>query len=168
MAQYTLHCIPISQPLSCGNRVEIQVVTLHLPHSIIHLYNLYWPRNAILALEDLFGLAATEPVLVVGDFNAHHPILASTGPTNEAGSHLSSALRDSHHITLLNDVAQSTHIGNGRLDLALISTHLVHSSSWSLNLTLISDHFGVRRDHRHPDHPRASPTTSLKVQHAAC
>ena len=110
LARHTLHCTPISQPLSCGDQVE-----------------------------DLFSLAATEPVLVGGDYNAHHPILASTGPTNEAGFHLSSALRDSHHITLLNDVAQPTHIGNGRLDLALIFTRLVHFH----HPTLTRDHFGV-------------------------
>ena len=121
----------------------MQTVTVRLPERQIYLYNIYRPVAVDLDIDDVFGLAAAEMVLVAGDFNAHHSWLGSTGPTDDAGHSLHASFEDSGQVVLLNDTDCPTHIQAGRLDLAFSSNLLNPTLTWSLHSHLTSDHFAT-------------------------
>ncbi|KAK3883318.1 hypothetical protein Pcinc_012354 [Petrolisthes cinctipes] len=75
--------------------VEVLAVIIKLPEYQLHLYNIQRSQQANLEIDELLGLAATKPVIIAGDFNAHHPMLASRLRTNATGLHLNQALRES-------------------------------------------------------------------------
>lgn len=77
LARCWLDCRLLRQPLHCGDRVEVQAYTIHLSNRSPTLYNIYRPTIADLQLDELFGLATSEFVLDMGDYNAHHPRLES-------------------------------------------------------------------------------------------
>lgn len=96
-------------------------ITLRLPHTSLLICNIYRAPDAILDLNEIFGLAATDNVIIMGDFNAHHQVLSSPQRANTAGLHLNWALGEFPEILLLNDTTGATHIAAGRLDLTFAS-----------------------------------------------
>ena len=143
LARRWLDCQEEEHPLFCGERVDVQAIRVRLPERQIYLYNIYRPAAAELVIDEVFGLAAAEMVLIAGDFNAHHPWLNSTSPTNDAGHSLHAAYEDSGQARLLNDTGCPTHIQGGRLDLAFSSNLLNPTPTWSLHPHLTSDHFAT-------------------------
>ena len=143
LARRWIDCREEPHPLSCGDGVEVQAVTVRLPNRQLYLYNVYRPIAAELDIDDVFGLAATEMVLVAGDFNAYHPWLGSFGPTNAAGHSLHASFEDSGQMVLFNDTSCPTHLQAGRLDLTFCSALLNPTPTWSLHPHLTSDHFAI-------------------------
>ena len=123
--------------------MEVQTVILRLPSLNLIIYNINRPPTADLELEELFGLAATEMMLVAGDFNPHHPLLGSSYSSNAAGRQLYVYFENSEHVLLLNDVRSPMHIRRGRLDLAFPSSCLAPAPAWSFYPAFTSDHFGI-------------------------
>lgn len=122
MSRFYLDWEAVLQPLDCEAGVEWQTVILRLPGSSLLLYNIYRLPVASLDLDELFELAASEPLLVVGDFNPHHPMLDSANPSNEtARCRLHAAYVDSGQVLLLTDTESHP---CGHLDLAVASTRL--------------------------------------------
>ena len=110
-------------------------ITVTLLNMQLNIYNVYRKLNreytGELELTQLFGLASTENTIILGDFNAHHPILSSPSVTNEAGRHIAQSLDDFLDIALLNN-GQPTHILGGRLDLSFITTALRQIAQWDI------------------------------------
>ena len=132
--------------MPCGTNIEVMAITITLLNINMNIYNIYRKRNreypGELQLGQLFALAGNHPTLICGDFNAHHPILSSPSPTNEAGEHLCYILEEIPEIALLNN-GQPTHMRGGRLDLTFLSTNLRPHATWQVHPTLMSDHFAT-------------------------
>lgn len=111
-------------------------------HSSLRIVNVYRPAAATLELGELFAGGGDEYLLIGGDFNAHHPVLASSAPSNAAGTAIAAALEDSPAIFLVNSPA-STHVRGGTLDLTFASEALRPIIQWSILNDVLSDHFGV-------------------------
>ena len=125
----------MTNPISCGDCVEVMAVRLTLRNQTLDIYNIY--RN--------INLSHTESTntLIMGDFSAHHEILCSPYLPNAAGDHIYQRLSDFNRVSLLNN-GQSTHVRGGRLDLSFISTILRPFSIWQVHIELTSDHFVTR------------------------
>ena len=137
----------ITNPILCGDNVEVLAVTITLQDTKLEIYNIYRKltqgNTGELELTQLFAHTSATNTLITGDFNAHHNILSSPAHTNEAGEHIAQILNDFHNVTLLNN-GQPTHIRGGRLDLTFISTPLRPITEWNIHPTLMSDHFATK------------------------
>ena len=103
----------VANPIFCGDRVEVIAVEIMLLETTLTVYNIYrnWANNNF-DLTQLFTYANTNPTLILGDFNAHHPLLGSIRETTEEGEHIAFALQNFPGITLLNN-GRATHIRGG-------------------------------------------------------
>ena len=138
----TIPASSISNPIYCGEQVEVQAVKIQLLNQNLNLYNIYKQQNGTLDIGELFSQAAIEPTFIGGDFNAHHEMLSSPQNSNTDGEHIASLLEEISNITLLNS-GEATHIRGGRLDLSFISIELRHLATWQVHPTLMSDHYGI-------------------------
>ena len=133
----------INNPISCGDNTEVLAVTITLQNGNLDIYNIY--RNIHHGELDLIQLgahASNTNTLITGDFNAHHPVLSSPSPTNDAGEHIAHLLQDFHNISIINN-GEATHIRGGRLDLTFITATLRTITDWKVHPTLMSDHFAT-------------------------
>ncbi|MPC45856.1 hypothetical protein E2C01_039562 [Portunus trituberculatus] len=126
----------IEHPIHCGEDVEVQAVTLFLDRTELHVYNVYKPKQAELDLSELLSLAEEE-VLIGGNFNAHHEILYSISPTNNA------MLLEELPGTRLLNTGEPTHLHGNPLYLTIASAILAEIADWSAHPTLISEYFVV-------------------------
>lgn len=110
--------------VDCEPGVEAQAVTLQLTETNLHIFNIYRSQHSVLDINELFGLAASEPTIIAGDFNAHRRVIDSPSRPNEAGALFDWTLKEYPDVTLLNDVTQATHVGGGKLDLVFASAPL--------------------------------------------
>ena len=82
----------INNPIPCGENVEVLAVTLTLQDTKLDIYNIYRKitrgNTGELDLTQLFAHASSTNTIISGDFNAHHPILSSPSPSNEAGENM--------------------------------------------------------------------------------
>ncbi|KAG0713960.1 putative RNA-directed DNA polymerase from transposon X-element [Chionoecetes opilio] len=132
----------ITDPVQCGEGVEVLAVQLQLAGLPLLVYNIYSSPRKQLEAGELLSLATHSSVVVAGDFNAHHPLLQSVSPTNAAGRHLAAVLEEVPEVALLNS-GEPTHVRGGRLDLTLVSRGLTPGASWRVHPTLTSDHYAV-------------------------
>ena len=146
----------ITNPHHCGNGVEVQALAIHLSNLTLTCYNVYKQQDGELDLSRVFAQAETEPTLICGDFNAHHPILSSPSPTNQDGHHISYLLDEFPEVALLNN-GEPTHERGGRLDLSFLTSTLRPSASWRVHPTLTSDHFGISLNMQLPQLPAPPP-----------
>ena len=150
----------ITSPISCGDNVEVLAVQITLQDAKLDIYNIYRKltqgNTGELELTQLFAHTSSTNTIIAGDFNAHHSILSSPSPSNDAGEHISHLLDNFNDVSIMNN-GQATHIRGGRLDLTFISTPLRHSSRWSVHPTLMSDHFATTTDIEIPLLPPIPP-----------
>ena len=145
-------------PVFCGDRVEVVAVEILLLNTNLTIYNIYrnWANNN-LDLTQLFTAASNQPTLILGDFNAHHPILNSIRDTTEEGEHINFTLENFPEMTILNN-GIATHIRGGRLDLAFINTNLRQFASWQIDKSICqSDHFAININIEMPQLPPIPP-----------
>ena len=95
----------------CGNTSSATHIGGYLFANLQHIYK---PRLSNFEAGKLMALTAQEPILIAGDFNAHHPILHSTLTPN-AAVHLATLLEGIPELVLLN-TDEPTHIMGGCLD----------------------------------------------------
>ena len=111
-------------PIFCGDRVEVMAVEIILMETSLTIYNIYRNHaNINLDLTQLFTFSSTQPTIILGDFNAHHPVLNSANRITEEGEHIAYILDQIPEMALLNN-GQATHVRGGRLDLSFINTNL--------------------------------------------
>lgn len=132
----------VTEPIDCGEGVDVLAVTILLHHTSLTIYNVYNPPAGRLNLGELFAAAAHQPIYASGDFNSHHPLLQSRSATNQGGRHIGTLLPMHPEISLLNN-GEATHIRGGVLDLSLISTQLKTIASFKIHSYLASDHFAT-------------------------
>ena len=160
LVKNTIPVKKITNPIFCGNNVEVLAVTLTLQNLHLNIYNIYRKitqgNTGELDLTQLFAHTSNENTIIMGDFNAHHTILSSPSPTNEAGEHIAQLLDDFPNVTLLNN-GQQTHIRGGRLDLSFISTTLRNLTDWNVHPLLMSDHFATTTNIATPQLPPIPP-----------
>lgn len=134
------------QPATLGHNIESLAISIHLQEEIIDIYNCYRPprNNCILELDELFSIAENSPILLGGDFNAHHPLF--NDPTSyrpllkdPPGIHIEHHLSNSLHIQILNKT-KATHIRGGVLDLTFTNDYLASNANSSFHEHLNSDH----------------------------
>ena len=78
-------------PHGLGEQVDTLCVTLHLSHAQgINLYNVYCRQRSQLNLLPLLESNDGRPILLSGDFNAHHQLLEpwGSGTVNQRGRHI--------------------------------------------------------------------------------
>ena len=159
LVKSTIPVKKINNPISCGNNVEVLAVRITLQNSTLDIYNIYRKitqgSEGELDLTQLFAHAASTSTIVTGDCNAHHSILSSPSPSNEAGEHIALLLNDLN-ISLLNN-GLPTHIRGGRLDLTFITTNLRSLVKWFVHPTLMSDHFATVSEIETPQLPPIPP-----------
>lgn len=139
-----LPSVRIQNPVECGEGTERLGVQVHLGENTILVYNIYHSiTHDQLNLTELFSEAEYQPLIIAGDFNAHHPFLQTPGRTNLSGHHIHHIMEDAQTMQLLNDVSEPTHIHGGRLDLIFASISLTTGHTWRVHSHLASDHYAV-------------------------
>ena len=146
----------ITTPIECGDNVETQAIKIYLADTTLTCYNIYKHINGSLDLGELFMQATTEPTLICGDFNAHHPILSSPSSTNEDGEHIAEILEEYPEMAILNN-GEATHIAGGRLDLTFLPTALRSKTQWRVHPILNTDHFAILTTLNIPQLPPPPP-----------
>ena len=150
----------IANPISCGNNVEVLAVTITLQDTKLDIYNIYRKlaqgNTGELDLTQLFAHTSNTNTIINGDFNAHHNILSSPNPNNEAGEHIAQMLDDFPNTSILNN-GQSTHVKGGRLDLSFITTQIRPLTEWNVHPTIMSDHFATKIKIETPQLPPIPP-----------
>ena len=147
----------LHNPIPCGHEVENMAVTITLQTTQLTIYNIYRKNNTgELQLGQLFAYAESNPTLISGDFNAHHPLLSSPSPTNEAGEHIEYILEEVPGIALLNN-GEQTHIRGGRLDLTFLTANYRPYAKWEIHPNLMSDHFATKTQLNLPQLPAIPP-----------
>ena len=132
--QTDLDCVTVQAQLFQTN---ISIVSLYLSPSAP------FPKNALNSLLD--GL--TKPVMILGDFNAHHPAWGCTR-LDARGKHTEEWM-NKHNLVFLNDKSP-THLPNNRrqelsaIDLSFMSSRIVPYFSWNIQGDkLFSDHLPI-------------------------
>ena len=149
----------ITNPISCGDCVEVMAVRLTLENQTLDIYNIYRNINhGELDLSQLFAHTENTNTLITGDFNAHHEVLCSPRPPNPAGDHIYQSLTDFNGVSLLNDGVNTykrwktrsiLHLHNSQTILHLGNTHKTHRRSLQQEQRSISKHCH-RCLHLHP------------------
>jgi len=168
----SLHTQLITPAPECGARIECLGIQISLNESNLFLFNIYRPPHPTYELEmdELFGLAAHEPTIIIGDFNAHHPnwndpTTSSAYKTNDAGLHIKLLLDSFPDVSLLNS-KQATHTKGGVLDLTILSNSLVSTADWSFHPYLMSDHLATFTTLQLPRLPLPPPVPRWNLKKA--
>ena len=135
----------------CPNgKLEVQAITVHCKNTVMDILNIYNPNQSISTEEFSFYFDQLDSnKLIVGDFNAHHPLWDTRHPENSTGSHLTQSLMQNSSLTVLTPVNLNTYFHTAlrqfsTLDLCIINSHLIPSSSIQLGPDLGSDHSPIQ------------------------
>lgn len=138
--------------------IEINLEKSHEKLVICNVYNP--PGNKI--NDEIYNRIASRPNLILlGDFNAHHPMFGGTIKDTE-GKALDELI-DNNNLCILNDKSGTyiTNSGNTTaIDLTLISRNLAIKSTWSiLDNTMGSDHYPITTivNENFPQLPKSEP-----------
>jgi hypothetical protein len=129
--------------------LEIQGIQIKYREEIIDVINCYNPGQNITEQEFLFYLSqATKSFIMIGDFNAHHPLWDIRGRSNFTGRTLSNTI-DKLNIGILNDRDIPTYIDkrtgtSSCLDLCLVSQNLRLIGNFFRGTDLGSDHAPIQ------------------------
>ncbi|XP_045117646.1 uncharacterized protein LOC123508177 [Portunus trituberculatus] len=143
MAVYVKNSIPaelVSTPGKCGG-IEYIAVRLRLAEGYFVLVNVYVSQNS-LKFEHLPDSVFREPTLLVGDLNARHAVLGSSGSSNWNGTVWHQFLSDCDEARLLGDNSP-THLQGGRIDYACLFNIQGMEGKCTVISELLSDHFAL-------------------------
>ena len=116
-------------------------VSITLKATVLIIINVYVHSNASV-VDDLPDLIFADECLLVGDLNARHKNLGSTGSQNHNGIILISFLSSIEDAKVLG-AGEPTHLKGGRLDYAVIFNMLDVQAESKVVDTLLSDHFAI-------------------------
>ena len=103
LVKATIPCSAIADAPHCGEDVESLAVEIQLAGGPLKLYNVYSrPHCSSLDISQVCASAAHDRVIIGGDFNTHHPILAPCRAPDAAGRHIANVLETFPEIALLN------------------------------------------------------------------
>lgn len=126
---------------SKANGTEILVVNLHLSDIILSILNIYVHADK-LDLEDLPSCILDNKCLVMGDLNARHRELGTTGSQNKNGHVLKSIVDSLESVKILGN-PEPTHVRGGRIDYAMLFNMEEFNGSARVLSILVSDHFAL-------------------------
>ena len=135
-------------PIALNTNLQAVAIRCHLVRQYT-ICSLYVPPNSSLELQQLEDLISQlpTPFLLLGDFNARHPIWGDS-MTNGKGRTIESLL-GAGDCCILNE-PYPTHFHSAtdslsNIDLSICSPNCLHDFSWSVSRDLYnSDHFPVR------------------------
>lgn len=131
-------------------RTRLQAVAVSVKiHKRITLCSLYLPPSEVVTKQEIQSLLdqLPKPFIILGDFNAHHPMWFDTRPTDERGKTIVEIIEE-NEISLL-DKNKPTMMWKvdktySHVDLTLCSSELVPMFQWDVyDEPLSSDHFPV-------------------------
>lgn len=128
---------------------QFQGLSVALHNLELRIYNIYRPQrySAKLNLDHIFADLESAPSILLGDFNARHPIWNEPNSSFSnnicrSGQYLARLLHNFLSASLLN-AGTPTHTGGGVLDLPFLSDNLLPSATWTIHPYLSSDHFAT-------------------------
>lgn len=134
-------------PIQLQTELQAVAVRCHLDQ-LYTICNIYLPPNTAISLEDLEDLLEQlpAPYMIIGDFNARHPIWGDTS-TNPKGRLIESMIAN-NNCSILNDGRPTHfHIQTSSftcIDLSIASSDIATHFTWNVNQDLYnSDHYPV-------------------------
>ena len=124
------------------NGTEYLCVSIKLKDSVLFIINVYVHADN-LTVDDLPDIIFHEECLIVGDLNARHKDLGTSGTQNHNGIVLNNLLNSLENSRVLG-TGEATHIRGGRLDYAIIFNMFDVESELDVVNTLVSDHFAIK------------------------
>jgi len=113
------------------------------PSKLITVVSAYFPGRIALDVAEMMDIinSLPKPVIVMGDFNAHHSVWGNS-TIDRRGRLLEEALRNSQ-LNVINENT-ATHSSGTAIDLTIVSPELTDDTSWrTLPSLLSSDHFPI-------------------------
>lgn len=143
------NCIPhrLAPALHLGLNVETQGIDISTASKTIRIVNVYRNptphRNARLDFSLFPTWSRNLSCIIAGDLNAHHPLWRSdpSHPACPTGLTIADALQ-TNNLVILNS-GENTHINGGSLDLTIVTADLAQCSAWSVEHSVVSDHYGI-------------------------
>ena len=134
-----------------NNEFQISAIRIQLGNEKITLCNLYNQPNRNYNLGNLQTIIKDfqDPLLMVGDFNAHNPIWDGNCVTSDTSGNAVEHLMDSNSLCCLNNNDSSTFFSKAHgtmssVDIALCSPNIVDRFEWNVSDDLFtSDHFPI-------------------------
>ena len=123
------------------NGTECLCVKITLNNVELFVVNTYVHANS-LNIDEFPDVIFAEDTILLGDLNARHFNLGSTGFQNHNGIVLNSFLEGAENVTVLGK-GEPTHIKGGRLDFGIIFNMSGVQANLSVISTLLSDHFAL-------------------------
>lgn len=143
------------------NVLQISAVRLHLPNktniTLCNLYNQPSENYDLGQLANILNLFQ-EPILLMGDFNAHHPLWdVNITDADRAGEEIEKLILN-HDYCCLNEEDSHTYFSRthgslSSVDLTLCSVSLIDHLEWNvLNDQYTSDHYPIMISYLHDNH----------------
>ena len=150
---------------------EVATVTFDLTTTKLTVISVYSRPNDTLDIDTLeYIISHNQEILLLGDFNAHHPLLGSA-KVNVSGQRLTQLINDSGLVILNND--QPTHFPvahnyrPSRIDLMMTEfATTCRFANFDLDDSVSSDHRTIIIDYATTQTLSAAPRTHLDIQHA--
>ena len=155
-AIYVHHKITFDKIVSHSNYLQNSVIKLYLSENrTITLCNIYNQPNQQYNLNQLQNFLSflPQPILLVGDFNAHHPIWNINIKGSDNGGEQIEHLLLNHNYCCLNEEDSPTYFSRthgtfSSVDLSLCSSSIVDIFEWHvLNDNYTSDHYPIIISH---------------------
>ena len=142
--------IPTPPSLKNDPHLEELSIQINSNNNSLALRNIYIPPTSsctqgysppLLSLHD--NLPDTS--LLLGDFNAHHPLWFSNDIEDLRGSSIVDWLGNTSHLGIANEdtATRSTNNSNTAPDITLATTNLLPTCSWTTDFALSSDHLPI-------------------------
>ena len=139
-----VHNSLVQEPIEITSDIEVVGTKITLQNNKhLNLLNIYAPGSRNICRTDLENILdqVDEPIMFLGDFNAHHTSWGNTR-CDSRGNFMETFMRD-RNLNLLND-GQPTHISGTAIDLSIISPALNSDIYWNvIESPFNSDHFPI-------------------------
>ena len=133
-----------------NGKLEVQAITIHCEGSPMDIMNIYNPNQPISESEFSFYFnQLNSNRLIVGDFNAHHPLWDSRHSENSTGTNLIQSLIQNPDLSVVTPMNLNTYYHTAlrqfsTLDLCITNCELVPLCSVQLGQDLGSDHSPIQ------------------------
>lgn len=132
------------KPISIDSPFQLVAAQVHMPgYRRVTIASLYLPPRMNFNLTELRQTLdqLPSPVILLGDFNAHHPSWGNT-TTNSRGRDIDSLLSLYPLVSL--NTGTATHMSGSAIDISLVSPQIASDFQWFTSESVLSsDHFPI-------------------------